>query len=246
MVFPSRRPSGTLPLGGRRALSDADSLAERLEAVRQTIARSAERAGRDPSEVVLVTVTKGFPVTRIREALAAGLRILGENRVQEALPKIDEIGPANVDWHLIGHLQTNKVKFIENRFRMVQSLDSVGLAEALERRIRSPLDVLIEVNVAQEPQKMGVSPAELPVVAAAVNASERLRLRGLMTVAPMVDDPGTIRPVFRQLRALRDTTSQQLGVALPVLSMGMTDDYAVAVEEGATMLRLGRALFGPR
>ncbi len=172
-----------------------DSLGARLQAVRQTIARSAERAGRDPSEVVLVTVTKGFPVARIREALAAGLRILGENRVQEALPKIDEIGPANIDWHLIGHLQTNKVKFIDNRFQMVQSLDSVGLAEALERRIRSPLDVLIEVNVAQEPQKTGVSPAE---------------------------------------------------VALPVLSMGMTDDYAIAVEEGATMLRLGRALFGPR
>ena len=223
-----------------------DSLGARLEAVRQTIARSAERAGRDPSEVVLVTVTKGFPVARIREALAAGLRILGENRVQEALPKIDEIGPANIDWHLIGHLQTNKVKFIENRFQMVQSLDSVGLVEALERRIRSPLDVLIEVNVAQEPQKTGVSPAEMPDVAAAVNASARLRLRGLMTVAPMVDDPQTIRPVFRQLRALRDKTSQQLGVALPVLSMGMTDDYAIAVEEGATMLRLGRALFGSR
>ncbi len=224
----------------------ADTLGARLQAVRQTIARSAERAGRDPSEVVLVTVTKGFPVARIREALADGLHIFGENRVQEALPKIDEIGPANIDWHLIGHLQTNKVKFIENRFRMVQSLDSVALAEALERRIRSPLDVLIEVNVAHEPQKTGVSQAELPVVAAAVTASDRLRLRGLMTVAPMVEDAETTRPVFRQLRALRDTTSQHLGVALPVLSMGMTDDYAIAVEEGATMLRLGRALFGPR
>src|SRR5438309_7862510 len=184
-----------------------ESLRANLAVVRQTITTSAERANRDPGAVTLVAVTKTVSVTRIREALAAGLRILGENRVQEALPKIDEIGPANIDWHLIGHLQTNKVKFIENRFRMVQSLDSVGLAEALERRIRSPLDVLIEVNVAQEPQKMGVSPAELPVVAAAVNASERLRLRGLMTVAPMGDDPGPIRPVFRQLRALRDTTS---------------------------------------
>ena len=223
-----------------------DSLGARLQAVRQTIARSAERAGRDPIEVVLVAVTKGFPVERIREALGVGLRILGENRVQEALPKIDEIGPADVDWHLIGHLQTNKVKFIEGRFRMVQSLDSVGLAEALDRRMPSPLDVLIEVNVAEEPQKTGASPADVPALAAAVNAAEHLRLRGLMTIAPMVDDPAAVRPVFRQLRALRDTTSQQLGVALPVLSMGMTDDYAVAVEEGATMLRLGRALFGPR
>ena len=223
-----------------------DSVAANLETVRQTIARSAERAGRDPHEVALVAVTKTFPVERIREALAVGLRTLGENRVQEALPKIEEIGPANVDWHLIGHLQTNKVKFIEGRFRMVQSLDGVALADALDRRLRSPLDVLVEVNVAEEPQKTGVLPADLAAVAAAVNAGERLRLRGLMTVAPMVPDPEAVRPVFRRLRSLRDETSQQLGVALPVLSMGMTDDYAIAVEEGATMLRLGRALFGPR
>jgi pyridoxal phosphate enzyme (YggS family) len=223
-----------------------DSVGANLQTVRQTIARSAERAGRDPHEVALVAVTKTFPVERIREALAVGLRILGENRVQEALPKIDEIGPANVDWHLIGHLQTNKVKFIEGRFRMVQSLDGVGLAEALDRRLRSPLDVLVEVNVAEEPQKTGVLPADLAAVAAAVNGAQHLRLRGLMTVAPMVPDPGAVRPVFRQLRLLRDETSQQLGVALPILSMGMTDDYAIAIEEGATMLRLGRALFGPR
>lgn len=223
-----------------------DSLASHLQRVRQTIARGAERAGRDPNEITLVAVTKGFPVERIREALAAGLRILGENRVQEALSKMDEIGSAGVDWHLIGHLQTNKVKFIEGRFRMVQSLDSVGIAQALERRIESPLDVLVEVNVAEEPQKTGVVPANLAALAAAVHAAPLLRLRGLMTVAPRADDPQAVRPVFRQLRALRDTTSQQLGLALPVLSMGMTDDYAIAVEEGATMLRLGRALFGPR
>jgi pyridoxal phosphate enzyme (YggS family) len=223
-----------------------ESIGANLETVRQAIARSAERAGRDPNEVVLVAVTKTFPVERIREALAVGLRILGENRVQEALPKIDEIGPANVEWHLIGHLQTNKVKFIEGKFRMVQSLDGVGLAEALDRRIQLPLDVLVEVNVAEEPQKTGVLPADLAAVAGAVNAAQHLRLRGLMTVAPMVPDPEAVRPVFRQLRSLRDKTSQQLGVALPVLSMGMTDDYPIAVEEGATMLRLGRALFGPR
>jgi pyridoxal phosphate enzyme (YggS family) len=223
-----------------------DSVGANLQGIRETIARSAERSRRDPQEIVLVAVTKGFSAERIREALAVGLRILGENRVQEALSKIDEIGPANVDWHLIGHLQTNKVKFIDGRFRMVQSLDSVGLTETLDRRIQSPLDVLVEVNVAEEPQKTGVVPADLPAVAAAVNAAEHLRLRGLMTVAPMVDDPEVTRPVFRQLRALRDNTSQQLGLALPVLSMGMTHDYAIAVEEGATMLRLGRALFGPR
>src|SRR5712691_13293406 len=121
------------------------SLDANLKLVRQTIARSAERAGRDAGQVVLVAVTKGFRVERIREATDVGLRVFGENRVQEALPKIDEIGPADVDWHLIGHLQTNKIKFIEGRFRMVQSVDGVGLAEALDRRIGSPLDVLVEV-----------------------------------------------------------------------------------------------------
>ncbi|TMB64117.1 MAG: YggS family pyridoxal phosphate enzyme [Chloroflexi bacterium] len=185
-----------------------------LRSVRLAITRSAERAGRDPGEVVLVAVTKTQRVERIREAIALGLTRLGENRVQEALPKIEEIGPADLDWHLIGHLQTNKVKFIEGRFRMVQSIDSVGLAEALDHRLESPLDVL--------------------------------RLHGLMTVAPMVNDGEQVRPVFRELRSLRDATSEQLGAPLPVLSMGMTDDYPIAIEEGATMLRLGRALFGPR
>jgi PLP dependent protein len=223
-----------------------DSLQENLTSVRQTIARSAERSGRDPSQVVVVAVTKTFPVERIREAMSLGLRVFGENRVQEALPKIQEIGPADVDWHLIGHLQTNKIKFIEGRFRMVQSLDGAGLAETLDSRLQSPLDVLVEVNVAEEPQKTGALPADLPAITDAVNAAQHLRLRGLMTVAPMVADPESVRSVFRQLRTLRDETSQRLGVALPVLSMGMTDDYAIAVEEGATMLRLGRALFGPR
>ncbi|MEA2667377.1 MAG: dependent protein [Chloroflexota bacterium] len=223
-----------------------DSLEANLHSVRLAITRSAERAGRDPAEIVLVAVTKTLPVERIREAIGFGLRQFGENRVQEALPKIEEIGPADLDWHLIGHLQTNKVKFIEGRFRMVQSVDSVGLAEALDHRLESPLDVLIEVNVAEEPQKTGALPGDLPAVARTVNAAQHLRLRGLMTVAPIVNDREQVRPVFRALRSLRDATSQQLGAPLPVLSMGMTDDFPIAIEEGATMLRLGRALFGPR
>jgi len=223
-----------------------ESLDAKLTSVRQTIARSAERVGRDPNQVVLVAVTKGFPVERIREAIAAGLRVFGENRVQEALAKIDEIGPAGIDWHLIGHLQTNKVKFIEGRFQMIQSVDGAGLAETLDARLQTPLDVLVEVNVAQEPQKTGASPADAAAVAGAVQGAGHLRLRGLMTVAPIAPDPEAVRSVFRQLRSLRDDLSQRLGVPLPVLSMGMTDDYAIAVEEGATMLRLGRALFGPR
>jgi PLP dependent protein len=222
------------------------SLQANLEAVRRSIAASAERASRDPGAVALVAVTKTVSVERIREAIGQGLRIFGENRVQEAMPKMDEIGPANVDWHLVGHLQTNKVKFVDGRFQMVQSLDSPALAGALDRRLQSPLDVLIEVNVAEEPQKTGALPADLPAIAAVAASAGHLRLRGLMTVAPLVSDPEQVRPIFRRLRSLRDSTSQVLGMPLPVLSMGMTDDYPIAVEEGATMLRLGRALFGPR
>ena len=222
------------------------SLQANLQAVRQAIAASAERASRDPSAVTLVAVTKTVSVERIHEAITLGLRILGENRVQEAIPKMDEIGPANVDWHLVGHLQTNKVKFIEGRFQMVQSIDSTGVAQALDHRLGSPLEVLIEVNVAEEPQKTGAMPADLPAIAAVVASAGHLRLGGLMTVAPLVSDPEQVRPIFRRLRTLRDSTSQELGMPMPVLSMGMTDDYPIAVEEGATMLRLGRALFGPR
>jgi PLP dependent protein len=221
-------------------------LAENLKHVREEIASSAERARRDPGEVTLVAVTKGFPVARIREAIALELRTLGENRVQEAVAKIDELGTEEATWHLIGHLQSNKVRFIEGRFSMIQSIDSRGIVEALGRRVQGPVDLLIEVNVAEEPQKTGAAPAELRAIAEAIKPHRQLRLRGLMTIAPMTPEPERVRPVFRRLRALRDDASQRLGIPLPVLSMGMTDDYQIAVEEGATMLRLGRALFGPR
>ena len=224
----------------------SSSLAENLATVRRRIAESAGRAGRDPAEVTLVAVTKTVAVERIREAMELGLRVFGENRVQEAIPKIDEIGGSEASWHLIGHLQSNKVRFIEGRFVMVESIDSVGIVEALGRRLHDPLDVLIEVNVGEEPQKTGAMPAALAEITAALGRYPALRLRGLMTVAPMAPDAQQVRPIFRKLRELRDQTSRRLGHELPVLSMGMTEDYPVAVEEGATMLRLGRALFGPR
>jgi pyridoxal phosphate enzyme (YggS family) len=222
------------------------SLADNLETVRASIARSAQRSGRNPDEVTLVAVTKGFPISRIREAIGLGLRVFGENRVQEAIPKIDELGITEATWHLIGHLQSNKARFVEGRFAMVQSIDSVGIAQALGRRVHAPIDVLVEINVGEEPQKTGAHPSDLPNIAGALTSSGNLRLQGLMTIAPMVSDLEQVRPVFRRLRTLRDETSQRLGMPLPVLSMGMTDDFTVAVEEGATMLRLGRALFGPR
>lgn len=219
---------------------------ENLEHVRSTIRDHAGRAGRDPAEVTLVAVTKTLPAARIREVIAAGLRVLGENRVQEALPKIEQLGTAGLEWHLIGHLQRNKVRFIDGAFVMVQSLDSIGLVEALDRRIQAPLPVLLEVNVAEEAQKTGALPGDAEAIGRAVAASSRLRLRGLMTIAPQSANPEDARPVFRRLARLRAELADRLEVVLPVLSMGMTDDYGIAVEEGATMLRLGRALFGPR
>jgi pyridoxal phosphate enzyme (YggS family) len=178
--------------------------------------------------------------------MSLDLRLFGENRIQEAVPKIDEIGTADATWHLIGHLQSNKARFVGGRFAMVQSIDSVGIVEALGRRLEERLDVLIEINVAEEPQKTGALPADADAIAGAIKRFPSLRLRGLMTVAPLVHEPEEVRPVFQRLRNLREERSSRWDMPLPVLSMGMSDDYPVAVEEGATMLRLGRALFGPR
>jgi pyridoxal phosphate enzyme (YggS family) len=217
-----------------------------LARINSVVAAAAQRAGRDSAGITLVAVSKGMPPEQVKEGIAAGLKIFGENRIQEALPKIEEVGTGGVSWHLIGHLQRNKAKFVEGHFNMVQSIDSVELVETLDRRIGSPLDVLIEVNVAAEPQKTGALSAGVLEIAKASLSSSRLRLQGLMTIAPQSADPELARPVFRGLALLRRELTDRLGVALPVLSMGMTDDYAVAVEEGSTMLRLGRALFGSR
>ncbi len=191
-------------------------------------------------------MTKTLPVSRIQEAIAAGLRVLGENRVQEAMPKIESIGQDQVAWHLIGHLQRNKVRFIEGHFAMVQSIDSLELVQALDQRLTRALDVLIEVNVGEEPQKTGALPSDLMAIADAVGTSARLRLGGLMTVAPQSQDPEQARPIFQRLAGLRTELVERLAIPLPILSMGMSEDYGVAIEEGATMLRLGRALFGAR
>lgn len=222
------------------------SVAVNLEQVRGRIREAADRSHRDPQSIRLVAVTKAVPVDRIREAIGLGLRAFGENRVQEAMPKIAALAAERCEWHLIGHLQRNKVKDIEGRFVMVQSIDSVRLVEALAERVHGPLDVLIEVNVGEEPQKTGARSADVAAVAEAILEQSNLRLRGLMTIGPLGPDPEAVRPFFRQLRLLRDRLQDRTGRPLPELSMGMTDDYPVAIAEGATMLRLGRALFGPR
>jgi pyridoxal phosphate enzyme (YggS family) len=210
------------------------TVAERLQAVRERIART----GRDPDGVTIVAVTKGFGPEICREALAAGLENLGENRVQEALPKIDAV--AGAQWHLIGHLQTNKVKQAAGRFALIQTVDSAHLAEALARRAPNQA-VLIEVNVAREPQKSGAPPeGALDLIEAAAGLVD---VRGLMAIGPSGGDP---MPAFSELRRLRDDAEQRIGKPLRILSMGMSGDFEAALAAGSSMLRLGQALFGPR
>jgi len=210
------------------------SIEENLKAIRERIAQ----AGRNPEEVTIVAVTKGFGPEVCRAAFDAGLRILGENRVQEAVAKMDAVqGP---EWHLVGHLQTNKARAAAGRFALIHSVDSRHLADALAR-INVEQKVLVEVNVAREPRKTGVDPAGAQELLDAV--AEMLDLQGLMAMGPAEGDP---RPAFDELRTIRDEAQQRLGKPLPILSMGMSGDFEVAVKAGSTMVRLGTVLFGPR
>ena len=210
------------------------TVAENLKAVRERIVR----AGRNPDEVAIVAVTKGFGPEVCRQALDAGLKVLGENRVQEALEKMDQVEGAT--WHLIGHLQTNKVKQAAGRFALIQSIDSAHVAAALAR-INVEQKVLVEVNIAREPRKTGVDPAAAADLMASV--AEMLDLQGVMAMGPAEGDP---KPAFEELRQIRDAAQERLGRSLPILSMGMSGDFEVAVAAGSTMVRLGTVLFGPR
>ncbi len=218
------------------------SVAEQLARVRERMATACRRAGRSPDEVTLVGVSKGVPAPRVAEAHAAGLQDMGENRVQEAADKIEALAGQGIRprWHLVGHLQTNKAKTVTGLFAILHSVDSVRLAQALSRRAREPLPILLEVNVAQEASKFGFTPREVASALRSIADLPNLDVRGLMTVAPQTDQPESVRPVFQRLRELRD----ELG--LRELSMGMTNDFEVAIEEGATMVRVGRAIFGER
>lgn len=217
-----------------------EALPERLAHVRAELARTAEHP------VTIVAVTKGFGTDAIHAALGAGLADIGENRVQEALQKQDALpGQAGIRWHLIGHLQRNKAKLVPGRFALVHSVDSLELARELDRRATDAVRVLLQVNVAGESQKSGCAPQEARALAGQIAALGQLRLEGLMTLAPLTDDVEVQRRTFRGLRLLRDTIKED-GVWLATLSMGMSGDYATAVAEGATMIRLGTALFGPR
>ena len=218
------------------------SIAVRLAEVRERIAAACRRAGRRDDAVTLIAVTKGHAVDAIEEALVAGVRDFGENRVQEAAPKIAALrvrGPS-VRWHLIGHLQRNKVPTAIDLFDILHTVDSERLAEAIEARAGRRVPVLVEVNVAGESTKHGVARAELPALVERLRRCGKLDVLGLMTVAPQVEDPEYVRPFFRELSRMRDD------LGLVELSMGMTGDFEVAIEEGATLVRVGRAIFGSR
>ena len=216
-----------------------------LAEVRARVARAAELAGRDPGEITLVGVSKTMPAKRVKAAYDEGLRHFGENRVQEGVGKIVELGLPDATWHLIGHLQTNKAKPAARSFAVVHSVDSRRVAEALSKEAQG-LDVLLEVNYAGEESKFGFSPEEAVAEAPAIAALPGLRLVGLMTVAPLVDDAEQVRPVFRGLREIGERIRERVAAETWHLSMGMTNDFEVAIQEGATIVRVGRAIFGER
>ncbi len=225
----------------------SESIAAHLHRVRVRMAEAAQRSGRDPDQVTLVVVTKGVTEDNIRHAIEAGAKVLGENRVQEALPKIEALGKS-VCWHLIGHLQRNKVKLTVGLFDLIHSVDSLDLACEINHRAEQVgirQKVLIQVNAAPEPGKHGVSPKDLDNLVRKTSALAHLALEGLMTIPPRSDDPEGSRPFFR---SLAETADKLRRVGLPVreLSMGMSNDFEVAIEEGATLIRVGTALFGPR
>lgn len=240
------------------------TIAENLTLVRASIAAAAQRAGRDPASVTLIAVSKTHPAPALLEAAAAGVQHFGENRVEEATNKIPVVNAAvaaPLVWHMIGHIQSRKAKDVPPLFDIVHSVDTVRLAEklaqaALGRSDQRPLDVFLEVNVSGEASKSGFAAAgwqqnasvrdALWQEVAQVAVLPGLRLRGLMTMAPIVEDVEQARPVFRSLALLRAALAESLNTPLPELSMGMTDDYPVAIEEGATFVRIGRAIFGER
>ncbi|MCL0088444.1 YggS family pyridoxal phosphate-dependent enzyme [Dehalococcoidia bacterium] len=213
-----------------------------IQEVTRRIVLACERAGRSPEEVTLVAVTKTVGPAAIRAAFQAGLRHFGENRVQEAKPKLGELENIRTQctWHMVGHLQTNKAKTAGALFDIIQSVDSVRLAEFLSRHAQKTIPILLEVNIAGEASKSGFSTGEVFSAMKEIGRMPNLEIKGLMTIAPLASDPEEVRPVFRLLRELRNS------MGLDHLSMGMTDDFKVAIEEGSTMVRIGRAIFGER
>jgi pyridoxal phosphate enzyme (YggS family) len=229
----------------------AQDVAKNVARVRERIFAACRRAGRKPEEVRLIAISKTMPPDRIRRAYDAGIRDFGENRVQEAAAKRPALSDLTVTWHLVGHLQSNKAKHARELFHWVHSVDSLHLAERLDKVALSRSDrlpVLVEVNLGGEETKSGVSENEVAPLVEAMGKLETLEVRGLMVIPPFLDDPEQVRPNFRRLRELaKEVAARNLpNVSMQELSMGMSYDFEVAVEEGATMVRVGTAIFGPR
>lgn len=223
------------------------SIEENIEQLRKRIVNAAAQADRNPDEIMIVAATKTVPVSRIKEALACGIKIIGENRVQEASEKYAFIGE-KITWHMVGHLQTNKAKDALKIFSMIQSLDSLRLAQEIEKRATTPMACLIEVNTSKEPSKFGLAPDGLFDFYETIENMKNINVQGLMTIGPgwAIQDPEASRSCFRMLRELRDELSQAFDRPFPILSMGMTSDFEVAIEEGSDMVRIGTAIFGTR
>ena len=225
-----------------------NDLSDRLQAIRDRISAAAQRCGRDPTSIELLAVSKTFPVEAIREAVAAGQLVFGENKVQEILAKAPQL-PASLHWHLIGHLQSNKVRKVLPQVKAIHSIGSLELARDVDR-IAAELglfpQVYLEVNLGGESSKHGFSAEQLRASLEALYALKRLEIQGLMCIPPFDPDPTLSRPYFTKLRALRDELEQRGGAPLPRLSMGMSHDFDIAVEEGATIVRVGSAIFGAR
>ncbi len=225
-------------------------LRENLQEVEERIQEACRRAGRDRSEVTLVAVSKTKPVSMLKEAYDLGVRVFGENKVQEIREKYEAL-PKDIEWHMIGHLQTNKVKYIADKVSLIHSVDSLRLAETIEKEAvkhNRIVDILIEVNVAEEESKFGIKTSEVLALAENVVQLPHIRLRGLMTIAPFVENPEKNRAIFANLHELYvDIKDKNIdNGTVSILSMGMTNDYEVAIEEGATMVRVGTGIFGAR
>jgi pyridoxal phosphate enzyme (YggS family) len=225
-----------------------ETIKNNLEIINEKIKKAALRANRNPQEIKLVAVTKTATIEQIKEAISAGVKIIGENKVQEAKEKY-QILSDDIEWHLVGHLQTNKVKYAIEIFDCIHSVDSIKLAQEIDKRslqFGKTTNFLVEVNVSGEETKYGIKPEEVEPFLKEISEFSRIRVRGLMTIAPIAEDKEEVRPYFRKLRELSEEIKNKniKNVKMDYLSMGMTEDFEVAIEEGANMVRIGRGIFG--
>ena len=226
-------------------------ISENFRQVKRRIIDAAKRVGRDPSDIRLLAVTKEQSDVIVAEGIQAGMTLFGENKVQEAMDKIEAIGRTGLEWHFIGRLQKNKVKFVFDFFDLIHSVDSLSLAEAIHKKAQKIgfcMPILLQINISGEESKLGMDPLDLPKEIERVAKLEGVKIKGLMTIPPYTSDPENSRPYYARLRELRNTCSKLAipGMELDELSMGMSNDYEVAIEEGATLVRVGTGLFGPR